>query len=124
MIPAFGAAAFVPSLVLGALVRWGRGGNRPPALRLALRARAPLQLLTRPRASLPRPSPTCRAPPAERKLFVRERHDGLYRMSTYLAAKMLDGVGGGTPGACLLPGLALGRLGQPAACTQRRPALA
>lgn len=43
MIPAFGAAAFVPSLVL------------------------------------------------ERRLFVRERHDGLYRVATYLAAKMLDG---------------------------------
>ncbi|KIY91823.1 ABC(ABCG) family transporter: multidrug [Monoraphidium neglectum] len=45
MIPAFGAAAFVPSLVL------------------------------------------------ERRLFVRERHDGLYRVSTYLAAKMIDEIG-------------------------------
>lgn len=27
----------------------------------------------------------------ERRLFVRERHDGLYRVATYLAAKMLDG---------------------------------
>ncbi|GBF95048.1 P-loop containing nucleoside triphosphate hydrolase [Raphidocelis subcapitata] len=45
MIPAFGASAFVPSLVL------------------------------------------------ERRLFVRERHDGLYRVATYLAAKMLDELG-------------------------------
>ncbi|GBF95049.1 P-loop containing nucleoside triphosphate hydrolase [Raphidocelis subcapitata] len=44
-IPAFGAAAFVPSLVL------------------------------------------------ERRLFVRERHDGLYRVITYLLGKMTDEVG-------------------------------
>lgn len=53
-IPAFGAAAFVPALVM------------------------------------------------ERRLFVRERHDGLFRVSTYLAMKMVEEIGIALVGSILM----------------------
>lgn len=90
MIPAFGAAAFVPSLVLGepcgccSLLMLDRGPPQP-ARAWAVRTSA----LARRRAGSPSPMELPRA--AERRLFVRERHDGLYRVATYLIAKMIDG---------------------------------
>jgi hypothetical protein len=107
MIPAFGAAAFVPSLVLGALIgRQGRGcAARYPCIKPAATRLHRCQ--SSPKRSRPNPKP----PPvhagaicnlaAERRLFVRERHDGLYRVATYLAAKMLDGADGSNAHAAL-----------------------
>lgn len=42
---------------------------------------------------------------AERRLFVRERHDGLYRVATYLMAKMLDGAAARVCGCAQTPRL-------------------
>jgi len=38
-------------------------------------------------------TPTHTSKITERRLFVRERHDGLYYVATYLMGKMLDEIG-------------------------------
>jgi hypothetical protein len=61
---------------------WG-AGSKPPR---AVPAHAPAAINPWP-SSTPPPRP----PPADRPLFIRERHDGLYRVGTYLLSRIIEG---------------------------------
>ena len=91
LLPAFGAASYVPAIVLGA-ADWerhaqARGRTHTRTAGAQASRRRPT---CRPARVLSACCVCCPAFHAERRLFLRERADGLYHVFTYLASKLLE----------------------------------
>jgi hypothetical protein len=88
-IPAFGAAAFCPTIVLGGCSarRWSVPGW-PVGWRPCW-GHANVALLHKCTLASSFSAPPASCP--DRPLFIRERHDGLYRVGTYQLSRIIEG---------------------------------